>query len=261
MSVISYRKAKRILADVFQKRCAEGTLLSESEDYYYGSADRWALAISYFSRYAQKGKVLDIGAWDGFFCCSLIAAGFSAAGIDWGQPMTEDFWKAKKIEWADCNIEADPIPFGNNTFSGIYMGQVLEHFTYSPKKPFLEFYRVLKPGGILIVDVPNIGEWHNFYRLIRGKNILYDYKMHYIDDEPKFYKGLPYFIRHNREFTRNELRVLAETHGFEVIRADYINSRRLTKKGWRKLEIPFTALRDVIPLFRKSIMLVARKPF
>ena len=141
------------------------------------------------------------------------------------------------------------------------MGQILEHFTYSPKKPFKEILRVLKPGGFLAVDVPNVGELHNYYRLIRGKNVLYDYKIHYIDEEPKFYKGLPYFHRHNHEFTDYDLKALAETCGFNVVEISYIRSVRHGKKGFRLLEVPFSALRDFVPLFRKSLMLVAQKPF
>jgi len=163
------------------------------------------------------------------------------------------------IEWHQCNIEADLLPFPDCEFSGVYMGQLMEHFTYSPRKPLQEIKRVLKAGGLLVIDAPNVGELHNFYRLIRGKNILWDYKKHYIDAEPIFYKGLPYFDRHNREFTANDLRVLAESCGFEVVRTAYIRSARHGLKGFRRFEIPFTYLRDLIPLFRKSVMLVARK--
>jgi hypothetical protein len=115
------------------------------------------------------------------------------------------------------------------------------------------------PGGLLVVDVPNVGEWHNFYRLMRGKNILWEYKEFYIDREPYVYKGKPYFDRHNREFTRAELGTLAETCRFEVLSVRYIRSLRYRKKGLRSLERPFTALRDIIPIFRKGIMLTARK--
>jgi SAM-dependent methyltransferase len=158
-----------------------------------------------------------------------------------------------------CHIEADPIPFPDEHFIGVYMGQLLEHFTYSPRKPFQEMRRVLKSGGLLVVDVPNVGEWHNFYRLMRGKNILWDYRKHYIDYEPYVYKGRPYFDRHNREFTPDELKALAETCGLETLKVRYVRSRRIRKKGFRSLEAPFTALRDLIPLFRKAIMLTARK--
>lgn len=261
MEKVSKREAVQALTVTLRERESQGNLLDK--DYFEASRDRWSRAITEIAgNVGEKGYILDIGSWEGFFCSAVIKLGFSAAAIDWGNPLDEATWKELGIEWRFCQVEADPIPFPDNHFIGVYMGQVLEHFTYSPRKPMEEIWRVLKPGGILVIDVPNVGELHNYYRLLRGKNILYDYKLHYIDTdkEPVFYKGLPYWHRHNREFTTNELRVLAETCGFEVVNSSYISSRRYGKKGFRRLEVPFTALRDLIPLFRKTLMLTARKP-
>lgn len=256
--MISHKEAVKALLATYREKADEKSL--GSEDYFWGSYDRWALAISELSRVSAKGRILDIGAWDGLFCTACKKVGFSTAAVDWGQPMTDSFWREKGIEWHNVHIEADALPFPDNEFMGVYMGQVLEHFTYSPRKPFGEIRRVLKPGGVVVVDVPNVGEWHNFYRLIRGKNILYDYKKHYIDEDPIVYKGMSYFCRHNHEFTWDDLRALAESCGFQVIKVAFIRSRRHGEKGFRRIEVPFSALRDVIPLFRKSLMLTAKKP-
>lgn len=261
MDKVNKREAVQALMLTLRERESQGRLLDK--DYFEGSYDRWSRAITEIAgNVGEKGRILDIGAWEGLFCRAASKLGFSASAIDWGNPLDEATWQKLGIEWRFCQVEADPIPFPDNNFTGVYMGQVLEHFTYSPRKPMEEIRRVLKPGGILVIDVPNVGEWHNYYRLLRGKNILYDYKKHYIDtdQEPVFYKGLPYWHRHNHEFTQNELRVLAETCGFEVVKISYIRSIRHGKKGFRRLEVPFSALRDVIPLFRKTIMLTARKP-
>jgi hypothetical protein len=44
------------------------------------------------------------------------------------------------------------------------------------------------------------------------------------------------------------------------VQVAYIRSTRHGKTGFRRLEVPFSALRDMIPLFRKTVMLTARKP-
>jgi ubiquinone/menaquinone biosynthesis C-methylase UbiE len=256
-----YKQAREALQVAFYEREAAGTLHPSSKDSFHGSYDRWSLAIQELFRFPGGKRILDIGAFDGLVCCGLKKMNCSVAAVDWGQPLDNTLWQQMKIEWHNCNVEVDSLPFPDNEFSGVYMGQILEHFTYSPKKPLSEIFRVLKPNGILVVDVPNVGELHNFYRLIRGKNILYDYKKHYIDDEPTFYKGLPFFSnRHHHEFTPTDLRVLAETCGFNVVKIAYIRSRRVGKKGLRRLEVPFSALRDMVPLFRKTLMLTAQKP-
>jgi SAM-dependent methyltransferase len=256
---IGYGEALQALLSSFEERMDWGALNPDTNDYFYGCVDRWSMAIGELSRNPGKGPVLDIGAHEGFLCRALVKLGYSVFALDLHSPIDESVWEKLGVEWHQCQIEADPIPFPDGYFTGVYMGQLLEHFTYSPRKPFQEIRRVLKPGGLLVVDVPNAGEWHNFYRLIRGKNILWDYKRHYIDYEPSFYKGLPYFDRHNHEFTPNELRALAESCQFEAERVAYIRSRRFGKKGLRRLETPFTGLRDLIPIFRKGIMLTARK--
>jgi len=259
--MIKRSRAEEALKWVYNDRLTKNSDLPIDEDYFNGSMDRWGLVISELSRSTEEGRMLDIGAYDGIICCALQKLGFSVAAVDWYAHMDLSAWNRLGIEWHSLNIEADPLPFPDNEFSGVYMGQILEHFTYSPRKPFNEIFRVMKPGGIIVVDVPNIGELHNYYRLLRGKNVLYDYKKHYIDDEPIFYKGLPYFNRHNHEFTPTDLKALAETCGFEVVKISYIRSIRSGKKGFRRLEVPFSALRDVVPLFRKTLMMTARKPY
>lgn len=259
--MIKRSKAEEALKLAFNDRLTKNSDLFVDKDYFNGSADRWGLVISELSRSKEKGPILDIGAYDGIVCCALKQLGYSVVAVDWHAHMDHSAWDRFGIEWHGLNIEADPLPFPDNEFSGVYLGQILEHFTYSPRKPFNEIFRVMKPGGLIVVDVPNIGELHNYYRLIRGKNVLYDYKKHYIDDEPIFYKGLPYFNRHNHEFTPTDLKALADTCGFEVVNISYIRSKRLVKKGWRLLEVPFTALRDVVPLFRKTLMMTAMKPY
>lgn len=260
--MVTYKEAVQALFATVNERRVEGSLNSDSENYFFGSYDRWSIAAMELSRNPETGRILDIGAWNGIFCGALTKLGFQVAALDWHRYANESLWQRLGVEWHRCQIEADPIPFPDSSFMGVYMGQILEHFTYSPRKPMAEIRRVLKPGGLLVVDVPNVGELHNYYRLLRGKSILYDYKKHYIDYDPEFYKGLPYFDRHNHEFTRRDLCALAESCGFQVVKVAYTRSRRHRhgKKGLRRLELPFTALRDMIPLFRKSLMLTAQKP-
>ena len=257
--MIGYGQAFQALMSAFQEREAWGAVAASTRDYFFGSLDRWSVAITELSGGPGRGPVLDIGAYEGFFCRALVKLGYSACAADVVSPIEKSVWVRLGVEWRPCHIEADPIPFPDGHFTGVYMGQLLEHFTYSPRKPFHEIRRVLQPGGLFVVDVPNAGEWHNHYRLIRGKNVLWDYQKHYVDYEPSFYKGRPYFERHNHEFTLGELRSLAESCQFDVERVVHVRSRRHGKKGLRRLEIPFTALRDLIPHFRKAIMMTAKK--
>jgi hypothetical protein len=117
-----------------------------------------------------------------------------------------------------------------------------------------EFRRVLKPGGILEVDVPNAVSFRNRSRMLRGKNITYDYVEHYLEAEPVLYKGMSFYPRrHNREFTLKELRILLKRSGFENVRVFYLKSRRY-RTGLERVREIGTVLRDLVPGIRKSLI-------
>jgi SAM-dependent methyltransferase len=157
------------------------------------------MAIEELSRSPGNNRILDIGAHEGFLCEALVRLGYSAAALDFESHLEKSLWEESGIEWRQCHIEGDPIPFPDEHFGAVYMGQLLEHLTYSPKKPFQEIRRVLKPGGLLAVDA-NAGEWHKLLPVNQVRTFCGTTK-HYLDYEPYLYKGRPYFDRHNHEFT------------------------------------------------------------
>ncbi len=46
------------------------------------------------------------------------------------------------------------LPYADNTFGGYLSFGVLEHFEAGMAQPLAEAYRVLKPGGILVLTIP-----------------------------------------------------------------------------------------------------------
>jgi len=52
------------------------------------------------------------------------------------------------------NLDHCPYPFKDETFELIEMNHVLEHLQ-NPFKVMKEIYRILKPGGIVIIKVPH----------------------------------------------------------------------------------------------------------
>jgi ubiquinone/menaquinone biosynthesis C-methylase UbiE len=156
-------------------------------------------------------------------------------------------------------VEVDSLPYPDSFFDAAVCCQVLEHFTHSHLWAIQELHRVLRKGGIIEVDVPNVADFRNKSRILRGKNITFDYEKHYLLEKPILYKGLSFYPnRHNREFTKKELHLLLETGSFGNIRASYLKSRRY-REGWERIMGIGSAIRDVIPSFRKSLIAFAVK--
>lgn len=223
------------------------------EDWFCGSIDRFALIAA---RLQGKTRVLDIGAGLGLLTSLLFHLGHECYAVDIVEsdhPIRKEM-KDKIVEFKFCNVEADPIPFPDNFFDAVTCCQVLEHFTFSHLPAVKEMHRVLKPGGVVEIDVPNVAAFRNRVRLLRGKHITWDYKQHYLETEPIVYKGKNFFpVRHNREFTLDDLQILLSCAGFKEIDVRFLKSRR-QRTGLKKLKSLGTGLKDLVPSFRKSLI-------
>jgi SAM-dependent methyltransferase len=107
-----------------------------------------------------------------------------------------------QVRYHNINVESTALPFGDASFDCVMFCEVLEHLTTDPLFPLLEFRRVLKPGGHLVLTTPNVARLENVARMVAGAN-LYD---------P--YSGYGAYGRHNREYTRHELWHLLHHCGF-----------------------------------------------
>ena len=232
---------------------------AELNDLFKGSIDRFC-EIAY--RLRDTKRILDVGAGEGMLLSLLHELGHECYALDFSDSAAKypEIYLDKSIHFQVCNVEVDDFPFPDNYFDAVVCCQVLEHFTHSPLKAINEIRRVMKTGGIFEVDVPNAVCFRNRSRLLRGKHITYDYAQHYLYAQPVLYKGLSFFPqRHNREFTKDELRLLLEVGGFKNIEVDFLKSRR-HRIGLEKLRTIGTVFKDALPSLRKSLIAFAVKP-
>jgi SAM-dependent methyltransferase len=106
------------------------------------------------AKYCQ-GNGLDVGC--GY---SKIGACVGIDKIPWGQRISEKD-KTKKISQADWSFDIRNLPLKDDTMDFIYASHVLEHLTLNKisnetKKALVEWIRVLKSGGYLVMIIPNI---------------------------------------------------------------------------------------------------------
>ncbi len=102
------------------------------------------------------------------------------------------------------NIEEDEFPFATDSFDLVLFCEILEHLLMDPVAVLHQIYRVLKPGGILVLTTPNVARLDNVLAMVNGSNIY----------DP--YSGFGPYGRHNREYNRHELHRLLDFAGFDV---------------------------------------------
>ena len=118
---------------------------------------RYETIISLIGDNLQKGKVLDVGSAQGYLTVMLLSKGYDVISLDISPLRVIQVRERATNRGLNPNcIAADALdlPFVKGSLDVIVAGEVLEHLT-EPEKALNEFYRVLKPKGIVIVTVPN----------------------------------------------------------------------------------------------------------
>ena len=98
---------------------------------------------------APSGRVLDYGCSWGYCTYQFQEAGYEAVGFEISQPRVE-YGRAL----LGVNLTSSLDDLADSSFDIIYSAHVLEHIP-NPNISFKSFQRLLKPGGILFLYVPN----------------------------------------------------------------------------------------------------------
>ena len=108
--------------------------------------------------------------------------------------------------WA-CDAGEDILPYESAFFDAVHCGDTLEHI-YATDALLDEIHRVLRPGGVFIVTVPNLAAWFNRLMLLVGVQPMYT---QVCERTPGPRTG-----SHIRVMTTGALKWLLEQHGFAV---------------------------------------------
>ncbi len=70
----------------------------------------------------------------------------------------------KEPRYVECNLLTQSLPFPDDSFDGVLLQHVLEHFTcHEAVDVLLNCKRVLKPGGLLVASVPDAKYFLSMY--------------------------------------------------------------------------------------------------
>lgn len=197
-------------------------------------------------RFLIPGKLLDVGCAYGVFLDLARLVGWQASGVEVSKVSSE--YARKNFGLSVFTGTLEEAKFAPDSFDLITLWDVAEHLT-DPIKTFQEIYRVLKPGGyilILTIDVRSlIGRMANIFP--KTKDFLYD-------------------IQHNYFFSHRSLKQFLTKTGFNQVKILDTTGAQISR--WHSRSIPgvLSLGTDVLDGLAKVIhreyrqIVIARKP-
>lgn len=155
-------------------------------------------------------RILDYGCGNVGYLLDFGRRGFNISGAEISSNVVAQC-RDNKIDVRQVT-NLSKIPFADEEFDIVYLMQVFEHLR-DPNLFMKELYRVLKPGGLLYLSVPNID---SIWRKIFGSNWVSGW-------------FAPFHLFHYSEKT---LKILANRNGF-----DAVDSWSSTPESWFRLNI------------------------
>jgi ubiquinone/menaquinone biosynthesis C-methylase UbiE len=222
----------------------------DRSDYFEGGTEHLQDLDSPFQRYriekvlqiyepGPEERVLDLGCGWGTFCWALGGRVGEMVGLDFSQKSI-DLCEKRLAGSATEGVSflcADARDTGleAGSFDLVIAADLVEHLYPEDSQAVVsEAFRVLKKGGRLSLWTPHRG---HVLEMLKARNIILKRDVSHVD-----YKSM------------DRLKAMAESAGFVVERAYYAESH---VGGLRTIE---RAVQGWIPIFRRRIALLARKP-
>jgi 2-polyprenyl-3-methyl-5-hydroxy-6-metoxy-1,4-benzoquinol methylase len=205
-----------------------------------------------------SGRVLDFGAYFCNFSLYLAAKGYAVDALDAFaeyapalgalRPMLE-VAGVRQLDFAD--LDADLTDLGTGAYDAVILMGVVEHIPHTPRPVLEAVDRCLRPGGVLVLDTPNLAYEYNRVRFAAGESIHYPLQRQYWTEVP--------FEGHHREYTTAEVLWMLEQLGHEVLACDHFNYSIHALAELTGVDAARYHAMEADPLRREIIMTVSRK--
>jgi SAM-dependent methyltransferase len=174
-----------------------------------------------------KNLAADIGCMGGLAARAYVSAGIgSLHGFDIAEGSLGRL-RAKGFVAHRWNADGERCPADDETYDLVIAGEIIEHIVDTDS--FVrELYRVLKPGGHLILTTPNLASWYNRVRLARGlPPLAYPAVSSSVRRSPLI------DLHHIRVNVLSEWTTLLQHHGFAIARVEGASILGVLEGGWR----------------------------
>lgn len=129
-----------------------------------------------------KGRLLDMGCGFGFFLSEMESRGWEVMGVEISQKAMD--YARDVLGVTAYTGPLGKIGFPKDHFDAVTAFYVIEHLP-DPMAFLKESYRILKPGGLLLLRYPHTTPIKNFLHLFGIENRLYDLPAHLSDFSPE----------------------------------------------------------------------------
>jgi SAM-dependent methyltransferase len=151
-------------------------------------------------------RLLDVGSFPGHLSALAQARGWEVVGlnnaIEGGGAWADFLGRCgeRKITIRGCEVEREPFPLPTASVDAVLFCELFEHLHLNPFHTLKEIFRVLRPGGLLILTTPNLRRIETLSRLWHGWGAQPPVSRAFHELFPSLL-----YHRHNREYTADEL--------------------------------------------------------
>ena len=188
--------------------------------YWRTHKERFRRTVMIFNQHKRERpiRLLDIGSHFLHFAIIMHLLGYETYGCDMAEfgvlPAIQQRADRLSIE----NLVIQPLdqlrtlPYRTQQFDAVFLLETIEHFNANPKVLIKEIYRILRPGGRIVITTPNYYSYQKLgwriVRILKGEGGYIPVK-ELIGEEN--------FTHHWKEYSRRELRELFSSFGFREL--------------------------------------------
>jgi methionine biosynthesis protein MetW len=193
--------------------------------------------------------VLEVDCGPGVMAEMMRARGATVTGTDLSGVAVQRA-RAKGFEVTQVDLDTETLPFADASFGTVVSNSAIEHRFFFDRS-LDECVRVLRPGGKLLVCLPNIAHWRCRLWLLLGRF--------------PYLRNSPTDLTHLRFFTIHEAEELLRQRGIKVLERD--GSASLWVKEFYPSWLRLPVIRDIYTflarkwpsMFARDFVLVGRK--